>query len=510
VIGYPSRRTPRVAADTTDEKVVLGPRALFVGSTLLLTVVAFVRPVLDPDYWMHLRVGRWIVENRRLPDHDLFTYTVPDHRWVDHEYLSQLLFWGVHSLAGPAGVSILVGLATWVGMVLVLAAARPSRQPYVIVGMAAVLAALAGGPTWGPRPQMFTFVLASLELLWLRRSLEGTSRAILWLPLVMVLWSNLHGGWAIAFLFLGVAMVSEAVAWVRDRARTAHLAQLRRLALVGVASALAVPLNPNGLAVLLYPLQTLGSGAQQGLIAEWQSPDFHMVSLRPFGLMLLLTVAALAIGRPRLFDSLLALSGIALALQSDRNIPLFVAAATPVLVTGWGDAWRRLRPASPVAWNPKPPARVRSVATLLVLALVAGIIGTRTAQGLIEQPQRVGDVVPVGAADWLAAHPDVGTRMFNEYSWGDYLADRFYPRPNRRVFMFSEGVVMGDDMFYRYQRIASLGPGWQRELDATGVDYVVFPRGSALDDVLATEPGWRQVYHDRQAVIYVRAARPPT
>jgi hypothetical protein len=517
VIGYPSRNTPRAAGVGAAPAVRLGPHALLLGAVLLLTIVAFVRPVIDPDYWMHVRVGRWILENGRLPGHDLFTYTVPDHRWVDHEWLTQVLFWLIHSHLGPLGVSLAVGALTWAGMLLVLAAARPSRQPYVITGLAIVLAALAGGPIWGPRPQMFTFFFVCLELLWLRRSLEGTSRAIRWLPLVMVLWSNLHGGWPIAFVFLGVALLTEALRWLADRSRREHLEQVRLLALVTAASAVAVLVNPNGPAIVAYPLQTVGSAAQQNLIQEWLSPDFHMAALQPFGAMLLLVVAGLAFGRPSLFDGLLALTGIGLALDSDRHIPLFVAATTPVLVACWADVWRRLRPdgaggpavlAAAAAPGTARASRWMPAATLVALALVAGVAVTRTGQALAGQQAVFQAEVPVGAADWLALHPRAGTRMYNQYSWGSYLAYRFYPESGRRVYVFTEGVVMGDAQFYRYERVASLQPGWRRELDGTGVDYVVYNRGSALDDALATQPDWRQVYHDSTAVIYVRVGTP--
>jgi hypothetical protein len=110
----------------------------------------------------------------------------------------------------------------------------------------------------------------------------------------------------------------------------------------------------------------------------------------------------------------------------------------------------------------------------------------------------------VAAADWLAQHPEVGTRMFNQYGWGGYLAYRFYPDPNRRVFIFGEAALMGDELLNRYQDVAALRPAWLQELDADHVDYVVYNKGQALTDVLATEPGWRKVYEDQQAVIYVR------
>jgi hypothetical protein len=523
---------------------------------LITSVYAVVRPVIDPDYWMHVAVGGWVLGHARLPGHDLFTYTVRDHVWVAHEYLSQVLISLLQRSSGPLGTSLVLGVLTFTGLVLVLAAARPARHPYPIVGLGLFLAVLAGGPVWGPRPQMFTFFLACLELYWLRRLLEQGggrrdgegitpagggesppkgggrresppkqgSRAILWLPLVMILWSNLHGGWPVAFLFLGVAALAEAVGWWGDRA-PAHLIHLRRLALVCGLSLPAVLVNPNGPSVLLYPFVTLASSAQQNLIGEWQSPDFHLATMHAFEVMLVLLVAGLALGRPRLYDVLLSLAAIGLALQSVRHIVLFVAAATPVLIATWSEVWRRYGasrvpppPAAPGTPPTDPPheiwrfrgdsgvrGRVFGAVTLVVLILVGGVIGVRTAEGLAGQAALTRQMVPVGAADWLAAHPTAGTRMFNEYAWGGYLAARFSPDPNRRVFVFAEGALMGDDQLRRYQAVAALQPGWEQVLDASGVDYVVFDTGSALDDVLATEPGWRRVYRDSTATIYMRA-----
>jgi hypothetical protein len=467
---------------------------------LVTSLALCIIPVTDPDFWLHAATGRWIVEHGRLPAHDLFTYTVPGHPWVNHEYLSEVLLWLLQARFGLTGVSIAWGLLTWLGLVLVLAACRPRTRPYAVTGLALTLAALAGAPIWGPRPQMVTFTLAALELLWLRRALEDQqSRAILWLPVVMVLWSNLHGGWPLAFLLLGVAAAAEAVR------RPARGPVLRRLAVVTALSAVAVGLNPNGLATYAYPFQTLASGPQQDLIAEWASPNFHLAGLRAFELMALLLVAGLALSRPSPFDVLVALAGLALALESVRHVVIFVAAATPVLVAAWSDVWDRLGAPLTTRWRRPAPPRWAPALGAVALLGVAAVVTPRIAGQLARQPALTSQALPAGAADWLAAHPGTGTRMFNEYAWGGYLADRFFPEPNRRVYVLSEGVLMGDAQLRRYREVATLGPGWRRTLDEDRVDYVVFDRGSALDDVLAAEPGWRLAYRDRTAVIYVRA-----
>lgn len=510
VIGY-AEPTPSVEAATpvrTGPPARFGPGALLTGAVLITSLAAFVRPVTDGDFWWHVRTGRWILEHSRLPGHDLFTYTAFDHRWVDSEYLTEVVMWLVRSRFGLAGVSVAFGVVAWSGFLLVALSTRPGRQPYVLVGLALGLAVVAGYPVWGPRPQVITFTLASLELLWLRSFLEGSSGtrggAILWLPVLMAVWGNLHGGWPTGFLFLAIATACCLLRWLSDRTNVEALRRTRTLALVGAASAATVLINPNGAAVYAYPVATLTSAAQQGLIAEWQSPDFHVAALRAFEVMLLLVVAGIGLSRPSLFDVLLVLAGVVLALESVRHVALFVAAATPVLVTTWSDIWRRL--AVPRFPPTGPPRRWLSAVTLSVLALVALGVGLRTADGLGRQSTFTSQTVPVGAADWLAAHPEVGKRMFNQYSWGGYLADRFYPNPNRRVFVFSEGVLMGDDLLLAYRRAAAVDPGWQEVLDRAGVDYVVFDTGSSLDEMLAAQANWRLVYRDGTAVIYLRSS----
>jgi len=90
--------------------------------------------------------------------------------------------------------------------------------------------------------------------------------------------------------------------------------------------------------------------------------------------------------------------------------------------------------------------------------------------------------------------------------WGGYLAYRFYPEANRRVFIFGEAALMGDDLLNEYQDVQTLRPDWKTLLDKNGVDYIVYNRGEALANVLATQPDWTLVYQDSVAVIYVRKA----
>ena len=470
---------------------------------MIVIVAVFLGSVQDPDFWWHIRIGRWMVENGRLPASDIFTYTVPSHVWTDHEYLTEILMWLIYSKAGALGISVFFGLITYAGFYLLYRQVR--RQPFVIAGLGLALAAIAGAPIWGPRAQMITFALTCLELYWLQGYLSGRSRNLQFFPLVMAVWANLHGGWVIAFVWLGVALAAELAGWAWEPGNPAHRAHVRFLAIITAVSAVAVLATPHGFSLYLYPFQTVGSVAQEKLIVEWFSPDFHQNFLHPFEAMVLLLIVGFALRRPTLYDVLLSLVALALALQSVRNIALFVAATTPALVNSYSGYWKEISQAR--GWKPVLPTRrpfaVITAVALLFVALATGAhVATETAPS--HQASLTASDYPVAAADWLAAHPDFGNRMYNQYGWGGYLAYRFYPQPNRKVFIFGEAALMGDNLLNDYEDVQTLRPDWKTMLDKYGVDYIVYNRGEALANVLATQSDWKLVYEDKVAVIYVR------
>ncbi|MFI5282398.1 MAG: hypothetical protein ACHQ0J_04635 [Candidatus Dormibacterales bacterium] len=485
----------------------LGARTLLLGGVMIVSFFLFTSSEQDPDFWWHLRVGRWMVESGRLPSVDLFTFTVPDHVWTDHEYLTEILMWLTYSSAGLAALCIAFGVITWLGFWLIYRQVR--QQPFVVVGVGLALGAIAGSPIWGPRAQMITFALSCVELYWIQGYLSGRSRAINFFPLLMVLWANLHGGWVIGFAWLGVALGAELVGWLWDRKNVAHWMHARRLFIVTVASVVAVAATPHFLSLYPYPFQTEGSVAQQQLIVEWFSPDFHLAYLRPFEAMVLLAVVGFAIRRPSLYELLLTLLALALALQSVRNIALFVAAVTPVLINTYSAAWKELSKLR--NWRlDVPPRPLFAPITALVLVVFLGATALRVADAISPSRQQSLDAstYPVGAADWLAAHPGVGTRMYNQYGWGGYLAYRFYPQPTRKVFIFGEAALMGDQLLNQYENVQTLRSNWKAILDQYKIDYIVYNRGEALANVLATQPEWKLVYEDSVAVIYVRSSPP--
>ncbi len=483
-----------------------------VGTFVVLAVMIAMLPLIvrrvgDADYWWHITTARWILDNHALPTHDLFTYTVPSHLWTDHEYLSELFMYGLGRIGGQLAISVAFGAITWAGFWFIVK--RTTVQPTHFVATAASvgLAAVAGVAVWGPRPQMITFALVCVELYLIERFLRTGYRGLYAMPLIMVAWANLHGGFVIAFLFLGIAVAVELFGWLVDRADLEARWKAGRIALVTVASAVTGLLNPHFLSLYVYSWRTQTSTVQQSFIEEWQSPDFHSWQMRGFEAMVVLLLIGLALrkGRPTLFSVVVAVVSLLLALQSWRHIALFVATATPLLAWAWSpsldDLGRRLLG---VGARMRIASRQLVRAAALVTAVVAIAVLVVLRSLLAHQAASTLDNYPAGAADYLDAHPNVGTHMFSDYAWGGYFIYRFYPEPQRKVFIFGEADLMGDTIMNQYVEVVGLHSDWMDVLNRHNVDYVVFEPNRPLTSALAAAPNWHLVYSDKLSVIYVR------
>jgi len=150
---------------------------------------------IDPDLWWHLKAGQQIIDTRSIPHTDDYSFTKQGSEWVAHEWLSEVIIAAIYRVSG------LVGLVTIFSLIIVIALwltyRRCEGRPYA-AGIAILLAAAASSPLFGVRPQMLTLLLASVYIVLLERfDPEEQSRRLWWLVPLMLLWVNLHAGWAL-------------------------------------------------------------------------------------------------------------------------------------------------------------------------------------------------------------------------------------------------------------------------------------------------------------------------
>jgi hypothetical protein len=454
------------------------------------------RNVTDPDVWWHLKAGQYIAEHKSVPHTDPFSYTRGGLPWVAHEWLTELFLYQLERSAGWGGLILVFAAVLSAAFFLLYLRCGPA--PYG-AGAATLCAALATAPVWGVRPQVLSFLLTSLWLLILERS-ERNPKILWWTLPLTLLWVNLHAGFALGLALSGLFLAGT---WM-ERALACSSRQttppLRTAAFVLLLDFLVVPLNPNGLRLFSYPIETLRSAAMQNYIAEWASPNFHQAEYWPFLLLVLGTFVALSLSRIplRVRDLILLVVSLYASLGSIRMIPVFVLIAVPLIcqrLGNWpGSNARRLQAGSRTLLN-----------GVMVLAM-AVFASVHIVQVIERQPQAEMRHFPTRAVAFLQAHSPSG-RVFNHYDWGGYLIWKLYP--STRVFIDGRADLYGEQLLDKFADTYQFKGAWQQTLQLWGIDTVLVPHDSALATGLRSAPGWTVSYEDSQAVVLTGPTGPP-
>jgi len=478
-------------------------RRLFVILFAIALFTMAVRETLDPDMWWHLRTGEFILNNG-IPQQDVFSFTVTDHEWVTHEWLSQVIMWGIYLVADLPGLivvfALLIALAFW--LVYLASDGRPYLPAFVVL-----LAAFASAIVWGARPQIFNMLLTAVFVFIVERYRQRQlgSRALWLLPVLMVAWANLHSGYLLGVVLLGTYAVGWGLErWLGSRDDgTPTWVDVRRLGGVTAVSFLAAVLNPSGIELWIYPFLTLGSSAMQVYIQEWHSPDFHQVYFWPFAALLIVGILSWVFSqkRPSATDLLLFLGTGFAGLLSARHIPLFAIVVVPIVSRHLVSSLQGTPLAMLVHNDPEqvPQNPILTILNwgLLVAAVFASFVWT--ANTLINNEMEIALRYPVTAVDFLEQNGLADQPGYNSYNWGGYLIWRGHP-----VFVDGRADVYGDEFLFYYLQAFEVRQNWAEPLTDFDVSYVLMERGSPLITLLLASGDWQEAYRDDIAQIVVR------
>jgi tetratricopeptide (TPR) repeat protein len=490
------------------------------GLTLLAVFTLALSSLTEFDFWWYLASGERILATRSVPATDPFSYTAQGRPWINHMWASQVLVLKLWQAGGRVALVILKGLIVTATFGVVLLTMRRRGVHPILASLVTLVAAWAGWEFWDVRPQIVTYLLLGVFLYLLREGWETRPRTLAWLPLLMVPWANLHAGFVTGIAVIGLVGVGTALpSLARQEQRRAGWRVLGLATGVGAVTGLASLVNPFGLQAVLFPLEVVNTRLFMSSTAEWFSPNFHNPAYRGFELMLLLLVPAFAWGRARLgvTDALVGLTFAHLGLSSARHTPLFAVAVAPLLADGLQgslqEAWSRqprawdlagrLQRALPSLWPIVISARtpVAVAAFGLLVGVAAGWIGFLDPLAnpfLQDLNERRYPRETIG----FIKRERLPAPLFNAYAWGGYELWRLYP--DYRVFIDGRTHVYGREVLQDFLEINTLGPRWRAVLDKWRIETVLAQRPSQLAQVLLAVGGWRLVFAEHEAAVFVR------
>ena len=510
----------------------LSPAARFLPS---LADVAFLVPIIciyvqwdgamsllaDGDTGWHIRAGQWMLANGRVPDHDIFSFTKAGQPWFAWEWLWDVmvgwlqLHWG---LAAVTRVNTVL-----LGMVFVLVYKLAWwKSGNALVSSAATMAAIAASSLhWLARPHLTTWLFVILFYWLLEHDRASRTRALWCLPLMMALWTNLHGGFVAGLILVGAYAAGEVISGaieIDPEARARAWASARRYGWIAAACAAASLVNPYGWNLHIHIAKYLVDSSIQTGIQEFMPYSFQHPMAKYVEMMMLLAGAAAvwnAYHRRFGYAILLVLWGPA-GLFSARHLPIFAIVAAPILAVFLTELAAPMSAATVAEW---------------LRRMARGVAGFNAEIGAVERVGRVPvwlgiSVLALAGLFWLHAGPkfdasfnpkkfpvkaagmlggpEYASGVFTTDQWGDYLIYRHYP--NVKVFIDGRSDFYGEKFGDRYLEVLDSKWNWEKPLDEYGVRTVLLPAEASVASVLKGSSHWRVGYDDHVAIVFARVA----
>jgi hypothetical protein len=341
-------------------------------------------------------------------------------------------------------------------------------------------------------------------------------------PLLMVLWVNLHGGYLVGFVLIGIYWIGNITSYLvgigPGLKPAKHLGG--SLILIALLSSVAALLNPYGYRLLLFPFEILGSRVAMENIMEWQSPSFHQFGYYEFCLLLLVVTFLATPKKANVIELGVVVFSIHISLVGQRHIPIFAILTAPILGQRLDDLCRAaavLTRQSPLSGIQKrileSISRVECLNSNLsghVYPIALGLFmifslqnGGRAFGKTILDYKFEGSRYPIHAVGFVEQNSLSGN-MYNSYVFGGYLIYRFFPDPRYRVFVDGRGIVGGEDYLTEYAKVSQLTPEWKKTLEKYQVNWIIEETNSPLSVSLSAQHEWKLVYSDNIASIFVK------
>jgi tetratricopeptide (TPR) repeat protein len=510
----------------------------FVGRCLMVILVLAALGVflfhsataMNQDLGRHLKVGQIIWETKHVPQTNLFSYAQPDQFFLNHHWLSEVIYYLLFLRIGVSGLIVFNALIFLAAFALIFSLAY--RRKYFVISLLAMILSIGLLiERTDVRPEVFGFLFFALFLFILDKNKDKIGRSFWALLPLQLVWVNLHisfvFGWILIFLFfLDRFWERRKIVYLLAKEKKFDK-YLTQVIFLGILLGLVAIINPNTWRGAIYPLLIFGNYGYT--IVENQTPFFlEKLMFDPSIIFFKAAVAVLVASflinwrKIKVFYLLGSIVFLGFAWSAIRNFPIFGLFLPLVLVGNLSSAREYFSRAElgfgrfMVKWENLWLRKLFRALTILIIfviltACIYSVVSNRYYLAMTKS-ERFGLAVPgdAGAAVDFLKQNKISGKMFNNFDIGGYLIWRLYPvqkvfadgRPEAYTEEFWQSVYI--PMQQDWER-------WQNYADKVyNFDYIFFahtdatPWGIKFVQKISQDKNWTMVYLNSSIAIWLR------
>jgi len=479
----------------------------------------------DDDLFWHLATGRYIVENKIVPDKDVFGHITSGTEWIPFEWGWDLLTYGLYNIGGYNAILLFRSLAFCFIFLLLYLLLRKFRVNSFLSVFALFFLLVAIMDRFSPRPHILTYIFFVL-LLYILLSYkyidkQKYGKRLYLIPLIFLLWANSHMGVLAGGLILFVFTVTETIIYLKPSSFTSaelkalSKTELRNLWIISAVSALMLLVNPHGISTYVYAYSHTKMKMLES-VNEWQSPfssklDFgFIVTLYKIFIFSGILVLYYAVKKRDLLFALMYISFLIYSVRAIRFTIDYEIIMSVFIIISISYILSQVRA---TGFKKIYNGNVLKGALGIFFIYIIALIPNNEIYQKIQYYRVSGwgintDFIPVQLFDFMKENNITGT-PYNHFGTGGYLVWNF---PGEKNFIDSRNL--NDEIHNEYSYIMAMQPGFEKKLEDRGVDYVIY-----LDPDLIRRPTelkglvtnyfsnskkWKLLFWDDKSMLFVK------
>lgn len=482
--------------------------------TFIMGLLMAFEPITDNDYFWHVVIGNWIHNNKAIPNKALFSWwgLEQNYEWTSHEWLTELIMYKLGDI-GCIVIMLIIFLLLYFLMYKML---KIDFKKLFDVKLIYLLLMTVFFKVTGPRPYIISLLFFAYLIYVLFSYLDKDKKIfdkLIWtLPIMQILWANLHGGSSsMPYVFIIGVLLSDLflkLFKIKDTRWASYLLdkqQIKTLLINLLLIVIATCINPVGYKLLLYPFTNMADTNMIDLILEWKSPSFHGLLGIYIFIMVAVPVFNMIFTKKnfKLYEIAIFALLFYMALKSQRFIGMFGIYSTWII-------GKYLFFDEKVYEIIKKPFKkyekifTYSFVTLLILILCF------TAHLQISNFKIVdnhGYYSDEAIKYVISAKPQ---RMYNDFGNGGYLLyklNQFKALDDINIFIYGLGDVFSNNILPDSKALYNISSDPEKIIEKYNFDLILTVSRSPLCYYLKQNSNWKISYDDEMNYVFERISK---
>lgn len=478
-------------------KKIIKPLTFYIIFFLFILAFSTTAKNYDYDFWARLIAGMGFIQTGHVLKHDFLSYT-PTHTWFDHEWGSGVIFYLTQHFFSSAGILFLQALLTFLiffvitRIVELRGVKTTSAYNFLFYYFAfSSISYLINVPI---RSQMFSFLFFTVFLYILELARKGENRPLWTMPLIMLIWDNLHGGCVSGIGLIIIYIVGEFL----------NRKPIKKYFYALIGTILVLPINPWGFEYIKFLIKA--NSMQRTEVLEWLGlfSKFYMfkyMKFKIFAFITLLIESSVIIKQLTTksfnFDKtkfLVIAVTLYLAIQHVKLIPFAAISITCFLYDDFYTAFNYL---TKNFFN--KIANVKDTIVYgLILIFAFSNINAKAFSPLINWSR-----YPVLSIEFIRINEIKGNLLLS-FGLGSYASYKLYP--NNKIYVDGRyEEVYYDSLLPLLKKFYLAKSDWDEVLKKYPPDVMVIEKFYPICQVLEKNKNWKAVFEDNFFVVFVKS-----